>query len=133
MTKIKFGDQHDDSVAQHHVVSDGGESEITFGSQYDRSKLSSRILDLKDPSDLQIVAGELRSFAQQVSIMPEGKSHPEGVAAIQQAAEHAAKGDGDSAMKTLLNAGKWVLQTATAIASPVLTEFLRHTLGLPPG
>lgn len=113
-----------------HVVSDGGESEITFGSQYDRSKLSSRILDLKDASDLQIVAGELQSFAQQVSISPEGKSHPEGVAAIQQAAEHAAKGDGDSAMKTLLSAGKWVLETAKAIGTPVLIALLENKLGL---
>jgi hypothetical protein len=130
MTKIKFGDQHDDSVAQHQVTSDGGESEIAFGSQYDRSKVSSRILDLKDPSDLRIVADELQSFAQQVSSTPEGQSHPEHVAAIQQAAEQAAKGDGDSAKKTLLSAGKWVLGVAKDIGTPVLVALVKSMIGL---
>jgi hypothetical protein len=130
MTKIKFGDQHDDSVAQHQVISDGGESEITFGSQYDRSKVFSRILDLKDPADLRIIADELRSFAQQANSTPEGKSHPEHVAAIQQAAEEAANGDGDSAKKTLLRAGKWVLETAKEIGTPVLIELVKSLVGL---
>lgn len=108
MTKIKFGDQHDESQARHEVVSDGGESEISFGSQYDHSELSSRILDLKNPTDLKLLAGELNSLVQKVSATPQGHSHPEDTAALSEAAQHAARGDEESAKKCLARIGKWV-------------------------
>jgi hypothetical protein len=128
MTKMKFGDQHDDSVAQHEVISAGGTSEIAYGDQYDRSHLSSRVLDLKDPADLALVASHLSSFVQQVQARPEGKTHPDDVRALDQAAKHAAAGEGDSARKCLVNVGKWVLKTASAIGTPVAIEFLKSCI-----
>ena len=125
MTKIKFGDQHDDSVSEHEIVSDGGDSELAFGNQYDRSRLSSRILDLKNPADLPMIATQLSSFVQQVQETPEARAHPEDVAALKQAANHAAAGDGDSAKECLIKVGKWVLQTASAIGTPVAIAFLK--------
>lgn len=131
MTKIKFGNQHDDSVSQHEIVSDGGDSEITFGDQYDRSKLSARILDLKDPADLAMIGTELHTFARQAEQTPEGKAHPQDVAVLKEAASHAAAGDGDSAKACLLKVGKWVLQTATTIGTPVAVQLLKSAVGLP--
>ena len=124
MTKIKFGDQHDDSVAYHEVVSDGGESEISFGNQYDRSQISSRILDLKDPADLKLLAGELNGLVQQLKATPEGLAHPQDTAAMAEAVQHAEAGDGDSAKKCLARVGKWVLATATSIGTPVAIKAL---------
>ena len=124
MTKIKFGDLHDDAVAHHEVVSDGGESEITYGTGYDRSQTYSHVLDLKDPADLKLLAGELNGLVQQLKATPEGQAHPQDTAAMAEAAQHAAAGDGDSAKKCLARVGKWVLATATSIGTPVAIKAL---------
>lgn len=130
MTKIKFGNQHDDSSAQHSIVSDGGSSEIEFGDQYDRSRLSTRILDLKDPADLAVAAKELASLSQEIQDTPEAQAHPEDVKALDAAAKHAAAGDGEAVRSSLKSVGKWVLATATAIGTPVAVELLKSVAGL---
>src|ERR1019366_4074260 len=110
---------HDESVAHHEVISDGGESEISFGNQFDRSQQSSRILDLKDPANLKLLADDLNSLVQHVSATTDGRAHPQDTAALARAAQHAAAGDGESTKKILAGVGKWVLDTATAIGTPV--------------
>jgi hypothetical protein len=63
VTTIRFGPGHDDSSAHHEIVSDGGTSDITFGGQYDRSKISTRIFDLASSKDLPIIAQHLSDIA----------------------------------------------------------------------
>lgn len=130
MTTIKYGNQHDDSESHHEIISDGGSSNIGFGDQFDRSKLDSRILDLRDPADIALIADELAALTRQVEHSPQAKAHPEDLRALKEATASAAAGNGDSAKAALKSVGKWVLDTATAIGTPLAIQFLKTAIGL---
>jgi hypothetical protein len=130
MTKIKFGDQIDDSRSEFLIISAGGQSEITAGAQRDRSQRNIRIIDLLDSQDLKLLASELDSLTQELQNRSDTHEHTNEVQALLEASEHAKSGDGESALSSLKKAGKWALDIAAKIGVPVATAAIKSSLNV---
>ena len=128
MTNIEIADRSDDTTTELEIVSLGGVSKVKVGKSKDRARLKARVYDLKDAADLAVIAKDLSSFFEQVQSSPEAKAHPEDVKALSQAARLASAGNGEGAKKRLKGVGKWLLQTVTAIGTPLAVEFLKHSI-----
>ncbi|HEX8072762.1 MAG TPA: hypothetical protein VF546_22635 [Pyrinomonadaceae bacterium] len=79
--------------------------------------------------DLAALAGELAQLRAELKRQATEPEHDVAVGAVAAAEAEAKKGDGSKALEYLSTAGKWALDIAVKIGTPVAIEALKHSLG----
>jgi hypothetical protein len=131
VTKINLGAGHDDADLRLNVVTDGlSNTEIETGDRFDRSTMTATIYDLGTlrKLDPNVLARELCRLGNELQRQAANPTQREAARNI-----IAAKDSTSEPTKTgsyLLKAGKWALEIATKIGTPVAEAALKATLGL---